>query len=142
VLRSAIPPLNPGQWHWTGDLFITTEETTLASDGDEDGKPKTKSVHHRACEIVIRDPVIPNKHETKIFISHIEKYFNGKITVQNTFDLYLAYAELGAGAFEPTQAAWMIRTDTDDGADLELWRGLVHKMETSALVSLIFSLMM
>jgi hypothetical protein len=128
--------LNPGQWRWTGDLFVTTQEPIPAANGDKDGKPKTRSVHHRACEVVIRDPVIPNEQQTKIFTSTLELYVGGKITIQNTSDLHMAYAELGAGAFEPTQAAWMIRTDTDGGADLELWRGVVRKMETSMLVSL------
>jgi hypothetical protein len=142
LFPSAIPSLNPGQWRWTGDLFVTTQEPISAADGDEDGKPKTKSVHHRACEVVIRDPVIPNEQETKIFTSTLELYVKGKITIQNTFDLHLAHAELGAGAFEPTQAGWMIRTDKGDGADLELWRGVIRKMETSILVRLNVSTLM
>jgi hypothetical protein len=127
--------LTPGQWHWTGDLFVTTQEPILAANADEDSKLKTKSVHHRVCEIIIRDPVVPDEYETKVFTSTLKTYLNGKITIQNTTDLHLVYAELEHGVFEPTQAAWMIRTDTDDGADLELWRGLVRKMEISAMVS-------
>ncbi|KAG9103530.1 hypothetical protein FRC06_010106 [Ceratobasidium sp. 370] len=128
---SVIPPLQPGQWHWTGDLFVTTQEPVGSADGRGDGKPKTKATHHRVCEVVIRDPVIPDETGTKIFTSTLGSHIKGQITIQNTSDLHMLYAEIGAGAFELTQAAWMVHTDTGEDADLDLWRGVLRKMEAT-----------
>ncbi|KAG9096028.1 hypothetical protein FS749_009236 [Ceratobasidium sp. UAMH 11750] len=124
---STIPPLQPGQWHWTGELFVTTQEPVTGADGRGDGKP----THHRVCEVVIRDPVLPNETGTKIFTSTLGSHIKGQITIQNTSDLHILYAEIGAGAFELTQAAWMVHTDTGENTDLDLWRGVLRKMETT-----------
>ncbi|KAG8733058.1 hypothetical protein FRC10_000458 [Ceratobasidium sp. 414] len=128
---SAIPPLQPGQWHWTGELFVTTQEPVTNADGSGDGKLKTKDTHHRVCEVVIRDLAIPNETGTKIFTSTFGSHIKGQLTVQNTTDLHVVYAEIGAGAFELTQAAWMVHTDTAENADLDLWQGVLRKMETT-----------
>ncbi|KAG8739994.1 hypothetical protein FRC10_004873 [Ceratobasidium sp. 414] len=128
---SAIPPLQPGQWHWTGDLFVTTQELVASAGGSGDGEPKTKDTRHRVCEVVIRDPAIPDEAGTKIFTSTLGSYIKGQITIQNMSDLHMLYTELGAGAFELTQAAWMVHTDAGENADLDLWRGVLRKMETT-----------
>ncbi|KAG8737902.1 hypothetical protein FRC10_007549 [Ceratobasidium sp. 414] len=129
----AIAPLLPGQWHWTGDLFVTTPELAAGTDADidVDEKAKPKPTHHRVCEVVIRDPVLTSENGTRVFTSTLGLYVKGQITIQNTSDLHILYAEIAAGAFELTQAAWMLRTDTSESADPDLWRGMLRKMETT-----------
>ncbi|QRW03856.1 chromo domain protein [Ceratobasidium sp. AG-Ba] len=128
-----IPPLQPGQWHWTGDLFVTSQESAepVSQHGEENNKPPLKAIHHRVGEVIIRDPAIPSETETKIFTNTLATYIKGSITMQNTSDLHMLYSEFGAGVFEPTQAGWMIRSDADKGVDLDLWRGLLRKMEST-----------
>ncbi|KAG8763442.1 hypothetical protein FRC12_008551 [Ceratobasidium sp. 428] len=134
---SVIPPLQAGQWHWKGDLYVTTEEPIPGADNDSEGKLKTKAAHHRVCGVIIRDPALPDDTGTKIFTSTLASYVKDKITIQNTSDLHILYAELGAGAFELTQAAWMISPDADEGPDFDLWRGIIRKMELTIQGSIV-----
>ncbi|KAG8721761.1 hypothetical protein FRC08_010393 [Ceratobasidium sp. 394] len=135
----AFQPLLPGQWHWTGDLFVTTQEPAAGTDDDlvENDKPKTQATHHRVCEVVIRDPALANENGTRVFASTLGLYIKDRITIQNTSDLHILYAEIAAGAFELTQAAWMVPADTSENADLDLWRGVLRKMETTIQGSII-----
>ncbi|KAG9102832.1 hypothetical protein FRC07_010144, partial [Ceratobasidium sp. 392] len=128
---SVIPPLQDGQWSWPGDLFVTTQEPVPGAETDGNKKPLTKAVTHRVCEVVIRDPALADENKTKIFTTMLKRYVKGKITINDTSDLHILYAEIGAGAFELTQAAWMVHTDTGENADLDLWRGILRKMEST-----------
>lgn len=101
-----------------------------------DGGQTTKDAQNRVCAVVIRDPAVHNEKATKIFTSTLESYVKGKIDIQSAFDVNVAYAEIVAGAFEPTQAGWMMCTDQEETPEWELWKGVLRKMELLLLVRL------
>lgn len=125
ILRCSptVPPLQEGEWSWTGDLYLTTSEPI------PDDETTTKEVRSRACEIVIRGLVLSDDTPTKVFKSTFKNYIQGKITISGAMDLNLSHAIIASGALEPTQAAWMTCKDQEDSPEWELWDGLVHKME-------------
>lgn len=127
---SVISPLQPGQWRWTGELFVVTQEIIATPDGGQ----TTKNEQSRVCGVVIRDPVVNNEKATKIFTSTLESYVKGKIDIQSAFDVNVAYSEIVSGAFEGTQAGWMMCTDQEGTPEWELWKGILRKMELSLLV--------
>ncbi|KAB5595768.1 hypothetical protein CTheo_781 [Ceratobasidium theobromae] len=129
LLRPTVPPLQEGEWSWTGDLYLTTSEPI------PDDETTTKEVRSRACEIVIRGLVLSDDTPTKVFKSTFKNYIQGKITISGAMDLNLSHAIIASGALEPTQAAWMTCKDQEDSPEWELWDGLVHKMEQFCWVS-------
>ena len=58
----------------------------------------------------------------------------GKIDIQSAFDVNVAYSEIVAGAFEATQAGWMMCTDEEGTPEWEVWKGILRKMELHLLV--------
>lgn len=109
---------------------MATQETIPSPDGGQ----TTKNEQSRVCAIVIRDPAVNNEKATKIFTSTLESYVKGKIDIQSAFDVNVAYSEIVSGAFEGTQAGWMMCTDQEGTPEWELWKGILRKMELHLLV--------